>query len=137
MNWFIVLLGFLGTDIEPSYALIMDDMPTRNQSACAVQAKPISDTLIANQKKTFADLQGYWVCANDKAGLSLTESNTGWYPIWMGYEGDNTWASVAYLGPERYLDKSRCYREAKQDGASYNIRYVWEFLCVQPISGAR
>ena len=137
MNWFIILLGFLGADTEPSYALIMDDMPTHSQSACAEQARPMSNTLIANQRKTYPDLEGHWVCANDKANLSTTEMNYGWYPVWMGYKGSNTWASVSFLGPAHYLDKYKCYRDADRDTGKLSPQYAWEFLCVQPISGAR
>jgi len=135
VTWYMIFIGFLGNDINPSYSLILDDVPMLTQTSCAKRAEPTNATYIQSQLREYPDLEGFWVCAADKVGLSRTETNTGWHIVWTGYEGDNSWATVALIAPKRYMAEQDCYRALASAPSPKNKKLTWENLCAEPITG--
>jgi hypothetical protein len=133
MNWFIILIGFLGADTEPSYALIMDTWnPSTNMSQCARHAEAMHPDFVAARTVNFPDLEAHWVCAYDQTPAV----GPGWRTLWIGYKGSNDWASTALIESERFMSYSQCFRDTLVANPPTRGKYTWEFLCVEPISEA-
>lgn len=134
-TWYMIFIGFLGSDVQPSYALILDDVPLPAQAVCAKRAEGANKEFVRSQRAAYPDLEGFWICATDKKGLSLTEANTGWRLVWTGYEGNNDWATTAIITSTRYMTEQECYRATGLARAPNYPKLTWETLCAEPITG--
>ncbi len=133
--WYMIFIGFLGSDVQPSYALILDDVPLPAQAACAKRAEGANTEFVRNQKIAFPSLEGFWVCATDKKSLSLTEANIGWRLVWTGYKENNDWATTAIITSTRYMTEQECYRATGLVHPPTHLNLTWEALCAEPITG--